>query len=296
MTYSDAFQSHMAGGCTTVARTWAVTRKDGYKLGFTDHDAALDFEGFSFEPDTGMTAKTLAQGTGLSVDNSEAYGALSSDAIQEKDILAGRYDGAEVRTWLVNWADVMQRALIFCGSFGEISRGAGGFTAELRGLTEPLGQEKGQIYHPRCSAILGDGRCKFSTLTEGYSLEISPETVQDARIFRFAAFSGFEDRWFEKGRFRVLTGAAAGLIGVVKNDRVALDGSRVIELWQRLGAEVAAGDLIRLEAGCDRRAETCRLKFDNFPNFRGFPHIPGEDWLTSYPVSSGTNDGGSLFK
>jgi uncharacterized phage protein (TIGR02218 family) len=52
--------------------------------------------------------------------------------------------------------------------------------------------------------------------------------------------------------------------------------------------------MIRLEAGCDKRAETCRLKFDNFLNFRGFPHIPGEDWLSSYPVSAGNNDGGGL--
>ncbi len=42
---------------------------------------------------------------------------------------------------------------------------------------------------------------------------------------------------------------------------------------------MAPGDLLRLEAGCDKRLETCRLKFDNVVNFRGFPHIPGEDWL-----------------
>lgn len=296
MAYSDEFAAHLATGCTTIARAWAVRRKDGQELGFTDHDGGLTFEGIAFEPDSGMTAKTLAQGTGLSVDNSEAYGALSSDAIREADILAGRYDGAEVRTWLVNWTDVSQRALIFRGTFGEITRGSGAFNAELRGLTEPLGSEKGQIYHPRCSAVLGDGRCRFATLTEGYFLEIAAQTIQDARVFRFDGISGFEDRWFEKGRFRVLSGSAVGLTGVIKNDRTLTDGTRQIELWQRLGAEVAAGDMLRLEAGCDRRAETCRLKFDNFLNFRGFPHIPGEDWLTFYPVSSGTNDGGSLFK
>ena len=61
-----------------------------------------------------------------------------------------------------------------------------------------------------------------------------------------------------------------------------------------LPAGLVAGDLLRLEAGCDKRAETCREKFGNFLNFRGFPHIPGEDWLASYPVRSHRNDGGSL--
>jgi uncharacterized phage protein (TIGR02218 family) len=47
-------------------------------------------------------------------------------------------------------------------------------------------------------------------------------------------------------------------------------------------------------AGCDKRAETCRAKFGNFLNFRGFPHIPGEDWVTAYPKDGVIHDGTSL--
>lgn len=296
MAYSEELKAHLARGCTTLARAWAITRADGRVLGFTDHDRALAFEGIAFEPESGMTAKAIAQGTGLSVDNTESYGALSSEAIAEADILAGRYDGAEVRAWLVNWADVRMRAMLFRGTIGEVTRGAGAFSAELRGLTEALNVEQGRIYHPRCAAVLGDGQCRFDLSTNGYAMEIAAEAMEEGRIFRFASVAGFDDRWFEKGRFTVLDGAAAGLVGVIKNDRVQGGGARLVELWQSLGAEVAPGDWLRLEAGCDRRADTCRLKFENFENFRGFPHIPGEDWLTSYPVPSGINDGGSLFK
>ncbi|AOZ69270.1 hypothetical protein LPB142_08010 [Rhodobacter xanthinilyticus] len=295
MGYSEAFKAHLASGCTTLARAWAITRTDGVELGFTDHDVALTFEGLRFAPESGMTARAVAQNTGLAVDNTESFGALSSEAINEADILAGRYDGAEVRAWIVNWADVSQREMVFRGSVGEITRAGGAFTAELRGLTEALGAQNGRVYHPRCSAVLGDGQCRFNLDKPGYAIELAAEEVEGAVVFRFAEVDGFEDRWFEKGRLKVLTGAAAGLVGLIKNDRVAGTGERVVELWQRLGAEIAVGDLVRLEAGCDRRAETCRLKFQNFLNFRGFPHLPGEDWLISYPVSSGTNDGGSLF-
>jgi len=48
-----------------------------------------------------------------------------------------------------------------------------------------------------------------------------------------------------------------------------------------------------LEAGCDKQAATCRNKFGNFLNFRGFPHIPGEDWLSAYPKADQANTGGS---
>ncbi len=293
MGYSDAMKAHLEGGATTLARCFAVTRKDGLVLGFTDHDRDLNFDGITFRADSGLTAKAIQQATGLSVDNSEAFGALRSTAITEADILAGRYDGAEVRAWLVNWAEPAVRVLQFRGTLGEIVRSGGAFTAELRGLSEALNQPVGLIYHARCSAVLGDGRCGFDLSQPGYAEERPVETVEDGRVFRFAAMPGFEDRWFEKGRLVVLDGVAKGLVGSIKNDRAAGGGGREVELWQNLGAAPAQGDMVRIEAGCDRRAETCRLKFDNFLNFRGFPHIPGEDWVMSYPVSSARNDGGS---
>lgn len=293
MTYPQALKDHLATGVTTLARAFAVTRKDGAVLGFTDHDRDLAFEGITFRAGSGMTAKAIQQATGLSVDNTEAFGALQSEAITEEDILAGRYDGAEVRGWLVNWADVSVRALQFRGTLGEIVRKGGAFNAELRGLAEALNQEQGQIYHARCSAVLGDSRCSFDLNQLGFSEERAVEEIEEARVFRFVDFTGYDDRWFEKGRFRVLTGKATGLVGAVKNDRLGTGDIRTVELWQALGAAPAVGDMVRLEAGCDRRADTCRLKFANFDNFRGFPDIPGEDWLLSYPVGAGINDGGS---
>lgn len=293
MTYPQALTDHLAGGATTLARAFAVTRKDGVVLGFTDHDRDLTFDGITFRAGSGMTAKAIQQGTGLSVDNTEAFGALRSDAITEADILAGRYDGAEVRGWLVNWADVSVRAVQFRGHMGEIVRSGGAFNAELRGLAEGLNQPQGMIFHARCSAVLGDGRCRFDLNQPGYSEERAVETVTEARVFGFADFAGYEDRWFEKGRFRVLTGKAAGLVGSVKNDRLRKGTAREVELWQALGMAPEPGDMVRVEAGCDRRADTCRLKFANLDNFRGFPDIPGEDWLMSYPVGAGVNDGGS---
>ena len=295
MAYPDDLKLHIASGTTTLARAWEIERTDGTLLGFTDHDTPLEFEGVVFAPQSGMTAKALSQTTGLSVDNTEAYGALSSDAITEADIVAGRFDGAEVRAWLVNWANPDERALIFRGHMGEITRGDGAFTAELRGLAEKLGAENGRIFHPRCSAILGDAHCRFDLNRAGFSAQLDVEDVSEAKVFHFADVAGFADRWFEKGRLRVLTGQAKGLVGQIKNDRVQGTGARTIELWQGLAAEVVAGDRVRIDAGCDRSEDTCRLKFGNFVNFRGFPHIPGDDWLMSYPVSSGSNDGGSLF-
>ena len=91
----------------------------------------------------------------------------------------------------------------------------------------------------------------------------------------------------------MLSGAAAGLVGLVKAER-SEGGILRFELWESFRAEVSLGDTLRVETGCDKRAETCRVKFNNFMNFRGFPNIPGEDWILSYPREKGVNDGGSL--
>ncbi len=293
MALSVELKAHLQTGATTICRCWSVSRRDGVVLGFTDHDLPLAFDGINFAADSGMSARALEQSTGLSVDNTEALGVLSHTSVNEADIRAGRYDGAAVVSWMVNWVDVSQRVVLFRGAIGEIQRSAGAFQAELRGLTEALNQPQGRVYQKSCGAVLGDSACGVDLDQVGYSTTLPVEVVQGGKFFEFASLSGFADRWFEKGRVRIESGAAAGLVGVVKNDQTSASG-RVIELWEALRADVQPGDMVRLEAGCNRRLETCKLKFNNLVNFRGFPAIPGEDWLISVPRRGGVNNGGSL--
>ena len=46
-------QAHLDTGATTLATCWRVTRRDGFVLGFTDHDRALVFDGTTFLPPLG---------------------------------------------------------------------------------------------------------------------------------------------------------------------------------------------------------------------------------------------------
>lgn len=283
---------HLATGTTTIARAWALSRRDGLELGFTDHDRDLSFEGVIFRADAGLSARALEQVTGLAVDNSEAVGALRDAGLREDDILAGRYDGAGLRIWEVNWAAPDARRLIFRGSLGEITRAGGAFRAELRGLSEALGQPGGRIYHAACSASLGDAACRFDLDTPGYFAETPLLGLSDAGQLRLDPVETVAPGWFAGGRVIVQSGAAIGLIGHIRDDRMQ-GGARVLTLWDSLRAALAPGDLLRLEVGCDKQAGTCRAKFDNFLNFRGFPHMPGEDWLTAYPKAGKANSGGA---
>jgi len=288
-------QAHLATGTTTIARAWAITRRDGVALGFTDHDRALSFDGVTFAADAGLSAQALEHLTGLAVDNSEAVGALSDAGLTEADIIAGRYDSADLRIWQVNWADVTQRALLFRGTLGEMTRAGGAFRVELRGLSEALNQSGGRVFHAACSAVLGDNACGFDLSTPGYTFDLPLVAVDGARL-TFAA-QDVAQGWLAHGRAQVLTGAATGLTAMIRDARsvpatLTTPALFQIDLWAAIRAPLATGDMIRLHAGCDKSAATCSTKFNNFINFRGFPHIPGEDWLTAYPKAGQPNTGG----
>ena len=290
---NTALQDHLASGVTHVCHCWRLDRQDGVTFGFTDHDQAITFDGVSFEPQAGMSARALAATTGLSVDNSEAVGVLSAEAITEVDIEAGRYDAASVSIWLVQWDMPDARQLQFKGTIGEITRVAGAFQAELRGLSDPMNQSMGRTYLTTCGAVLGDASCRAKISDPAYSVTTTLQSVQDNQIFDFGDLATFVPKWFDGGMIEVLSGSATGLSGLIRED--AGEGAdRRIRLWQPIKDQVVVGDTIRLTTGCDKRAETCKEKFSNLTNFQGFPHIPGDDWLVSVPRSSRTNAGGRL--
>lgn len=284
--------AHFATGATEVCRCWRLTRTDGFTLGFTDHDRALAFDGCDFRPESGLSARALSQSTGLAVDNTEAIGALSDTAITEADIAAGRYDGAMIEAWLVQWSAPENRVLQFRGHLGELTRAGGAFSAELRGLSERMNIATGRVYQRACTAVLGDADCGVDLSGDSFRAQAEIVSISDNRVLMLALSTPFAPRWFERGHCHVETGAAAGLSGAIKIDRIEGDLRRV-ELWDRLRSEIAVGDQVQLRAGCDKRMETCRLKFGNILNFRGFPDLPGDDWLIAHPSRVSARDGGS---
>lgn len=290
--FDPALLTHLSTGATHVCHAWSLERGDGVVMGFTDHDRDLEFDGIQFKSDSGLSAVALAQSTGLSVDNSEAMGALSGDMISEADIEAGRYDGAQVTAWQVQWDDVAARQIMFRGLIGDIRRAGGAFQAELRGLAEVLNQPKGRVYGRGCGAELGDGACGIDLGLPQYRGECVVLSHDGAGVIEVSPSPTHAEGLFAHGRLMVLDGAGQGLSGVIKSDQI-VDGARRITLWHSPRVSLAAGDGVALIAGCDKRFETCRQVFLNQLNFQGFPDIPGEDWMSVFPRQSGEVSGGS---
>ena len=289
-TLPDGFAAHLSGA-TTLATCWRIIRADGVRLGFTDHDRPLTFDGVVFEASAGVETAARDTSADFAVDNTAGLGALTSDAIDEEDLLAGRFDGAVVEIWSVNWVDTEERFLVFSGSLGEIARRDGAFEAEVRGLKATLEETRGRIYQRTCDAALGDARCGVALHDAAYSADGSIVTVQTETEFVASGLAGFEGGWFTLGRLSWSTGARAGLIDriVRHTDR---DGEIRLVVSERAAAPIAPGDAFTATAGCDKRFATCREKFGNVLNFRGFPLMPGDDYVYGYPSPGDVLDGG----
>jgi uncharacterized phage protein (TIGR02218 family) len=279
-TLPPGLQDHLDTGATTLAWCWRLTRGDGVRLGFTDHDRDLAFDGTTFEAAAGFTATEIRDEVGLAVPNLDVSGALRSDRLNEDDLAAGLFDDARVEIWRVNWADTGQRVLMRSGSLGEVRRDGAAFTAEVRGLAHYLQQPRGRLYQYSCDADLGDARCGVDLTDPAFRGEGVVLAAASARSFTASGLDGFDSGWFTRGLAAFSTGANAGRRMEVK--RHAKSAAAVtIELWQPLARAIAPGDTFLVTAGCDKQVATCAARFANVVNFRGFPHMPGNDFVTA---------------
>jgi uncharacterized phage protein (TIGR02218 family) len=287
-----ALQAKLDSGVTTLCRCWIIERSDGVIQGFTDHDEDVALGSVACRAGSGLSGSEATQKLGLAVDSSEISGALADDTLNEADLAAGRYDAAVVDLWLTDWMEPDLSVLLARGTLGEVSREGAAFTAEIRGLSEQLSQDSGRLYTVTCPADLGDVRCKFDVAAAGFHGSGVVTALNATAAFTASGLDGFDDAWFTAGKLTFTSGANAGLRFEVKVHRK--NSTVTLELWQAPPEPVTAGDIFAVTAGCDKKFQTCHDRFNNVVNFRGFPHIPGNDFVVSYPVQGQPgNDGKS---
>ncbi len=287
----EELTARLGSDVTTLAFVWRITRRDGEVFGFTDHDELLTFDELTCEPVTGLSAGALEKGLGLGVDTASVAGALASDAITETDLARGLWDGARVDLYRVDWRDTALRVHLFAGRIGEVRRGAQAFEAELRGLQAALNVPVGRVFSRFCDADVGDARCGANLEDAMFRGEGVVTEVVSGVALRADGLEPFAEGWFARGRL-VWTDGGESEVAVHRLD----DGDAILELLDPPGAALHVGAAFAVYAGCDKRFETCRTKFANSINFRGFPHMPGNDAVQAGPSVAESMDGGSRFR
>lgn len=278
----------LAAGATTFARLWRLERRDGAALGFTDHDRDLVVSGETYRAESGMTASAAEAALGLAASGLDVVGALDDAGLNEADLARGLYDGATVTLSLVDWRQGGAPLLLFAGVLGEVARDRSLFTAELRGLASALQQPQGRLYQQTCDADLGDARCGVDLTAPAHRVDGVVGEVVGGRAFRTEALAG-RGTAFARGRLTWTGGANAGAISELRRHEDV-----EAECAETPAMAIAAGDAFTVTAGCDKSFTTCRKRFINHKNFRGFPHMPGNDWMSGSARADGDNDGGRL--
>ncbi|WP_062208207.1 DUF2163 domain-containing protein [Aureimonas sp. AU12] len=285
---SEAMRSALAQPATTLASAWRLTRRDGTVFGFTDHDEDIAFGGTVFSAATGWTAGETEGALGLAAGTHGVEGALSSVALREEDIAAGLFDGASVEIFRVDWQRPEDAVLMERCDLGEVTRGGGGFSAELRGIAARLDRQHGRYYRRRCDAVLGDRRCGVDLSAGGWT-RTGRLVAVDGEVLVIEGLGALDVVAFERGRIAL---GAASEFQPVRGIRTGAEaGTLRIALGRPTDVSPDVGSAVRLKVGCDRSFRTCRERFANSANFRGFPHLPGSDAALGVAKRDALHDG-----
>lgn len=265
------------GELASIALCWRIERRDGVAVGLTAHDRDLVVDGLVHRASPGMTPSAIQRSAVLGAhgaDTMDVAGALSAAAIGERDLLGGRWDGARVAVFAVDWTDPTSRVDLGEGVIGAVELSDGGFTAELRGVSAALDRAVVEETSPECRAELGDARCRVAMAGRRRFARVvgcdGQAVTLDQGEPSADAYGGGVVRWFG--------GANCGL-----ESAIAWSGGAVVTLRGVPVFAVEPGVLVELVEGCDKSVATCAARFANAVNFRGEPYLPGIDLLTRYP-------------
>ncbi|WP_242139888.1 DUF2163 domain-containing protein [Sphingomonas sp. TREG-RG-20F-R18-01] len=267
--------SVLDGPLTTIALCWRIERCDGIALGLTDHDRDLLIDGLVHRAAPGMTPSAIRRGDGLDADTMDITGALTSAAITEADLLAGRWDGARVVLFAADWTGAdATRVPLGLGTIGAVETRRGAFTAELRGASAGLDRPVVELTSAECRAELGDKRCRVALAARRRLQRVVTASGQTLTLDAFEPSANA----YGGGLLRWIGGANGGLRAAI-----AASSAADVTLRGEPAMPVAVGDRVELIEGCDKSLATCATRFGNAANFRGEPYLPGIDLLTRYP-------------
>lgn len=270
----DVIGDILAQALCTLAFCWRLERCDGVTIGLTSHDRDLTIAGVPYRAAPGMTPSAVRRGSGLDPENMDVQGALSSGAISDADLDAGRWDGAAVALYLTEWTAPGTLWLRLAqGTIGAVERSGEGFTAELAGAAGMLDAPVAPETSPDCRAMLGDRACRVDLARRRRMV-----TVEHADEAEIIVSGGLDADLYRFGSLRWMGGDNAGIV-----QPVAASGAAGVTLADPPPFAVAAGVRALLTEGCDKRMATCAARFGNAANFQGEPYLPGNDLLTRYP-------------
>lgn len=261
-----------------VATLFSIVADDGTARYFTDHDMNLVIDGNTFIPSAGVTRIKMKTSNNAEVSNQEVAATILD--MPDDELKSGKWDNAQIEVSMCSWRNPSQgKLIVFKGTIGVIQWTDEGFRADIQNYLRDLGRNIGNVVTANCRHQLfaGPGPGKIGSCGVDRSSFLSTGTVSyvlTGRLKVKISNTGRPNAWASNGYIKFTSGNNSGLTSEVKIHDV--QGGTVgesVELYLPTIMPISIGDTFELTAGCDHTLETCRAKFNNVPNFGGFPHL-----------------------
>lgn len=209
---------HFSIGVDTTLYTPYSHKGEARKvIGYTSYQDDVVFDGVTYSSKLlAYTPDSMKQGSDMSVDSVEHRGLLVNavknflngvdvEGVVDEDIIAGKYEGAKVEVFVVNYENLSmgRMNLPISGTLGEFTMRRGIYEAEHSGKAAILQETRIKAYTTHCRADLGDrydGSEPEHELQQGFGCKV--------RLFPPA--------WRAETEYAVRPPHDAGLGGVVR--------------------------------------------------------------------------------
>jgi uncharacterized phage protein (TIGR02218 family) len=262
-----------------VAALVKLSLLDGTILRYTSSDIDILSGGFTFSsagPPMKLGKITSKLGVEVSTLELSLY-PRPTDLINGisfyQAVQLGYIDGAVIQleqAFLPMWGNATAGTLIqFGGRISQVSGDRGEVRVTAKSYAELLNMAiPRNFYQPGCLHTLFDSGC---SITKG-SFAVAGNVSAGATTSNFTCTgdaSTKPDGYFDRGTVTFNSGALNGISRTIKSQVGA-----AITLILPLPSVPATNVTFSAFPGCDKKLSTCIAKFNNQPNFRGFPFVP----------------------
>lgn len=190
---------------------------------------------------------------------------------------SGLFDGAFM--WILRIIISVPQNVIgivkeYGGWIGQIKATRDKITIELNSIFQQMNLRlPKRTYSNACTHALYDAGCTVGRAgwTNGFTVN-GTNASYPVQIVQVSGYPSYRPAGtFNLGKVQFTSGLNTGLVRGIK-----ADWGSAFWLTAALPNIPAVGDTLNVSAGCDKLLSTCINKFNNFPNFNGFPFIPQE--------------------
>lgn len=272
---------------TTFCKTWELTPKDNndvYRITDFDNDVIIGANRFS--PINTFQSYAISTSNSFEADNTDLDGVLTEGWIEELELVAGRFEDANITVSLSDWYAQTVFKILFTGYIGKQSiyytkNGAKTFKLEGVSVVRDLNVKNSNITSSRCRHRFleqGYGKCD-----RPFVIDTSPDVVGSVQV-RSNIVSVTSNVIINAGIGVNWAGYINGTIlfetGNLQGTSVLIKSASGTELNLSFGMRVLpeVGDQILVTRNCDKSTTACE-QYNNMKNFGGFPRLPGIDQL-----------------